>query len=309
MSRLGEVEGVAPWAGLRLTGRACEPSGQRGSMSTVESAEQTGVDDPKRPVKDAGELRALGKAIAILGALGDLGGRASLSEIVRHCGLAKTTVHRVLSALLAHGAVVRMGDEYVVGALLHVAASCPVDQGASLRHIVKPFLLDIYVKTRQPVALLVLAEHSLVCIDLVYGHGQRDEAPPLQRPLPPQRCAAGKLFLAFDLVAATIPAHPAWFAGDVPALSGTLAGEIAQIRHDGVARCGAGRAEGIASLAAPIRAGGGRLAAAIEVYGRAERFPWLAAEAAVRQAAYGASTLLRPGRLGYRTAERQAATR
>ncbi len=278
-------------------------------MPTVESPAQAGGDDPKRPSRDTGELRALGKALAVLGTLADLGGRASLAEIVRHCGLAKTTVHRLLSALLANDAVVRIGDEYLVGALLHVGASCPADQTASLRHLVKPFLLEIYDKTRQPTALIVLAEHSLVCIDLVFGHGQRDEAPPLLRPLPLQRCAAGKLFLAFDPVAATLPTHPAWFAGDAPALSGTLANEIAQTRIDGVARSGTGRTDGVVSLAAPIWAGRGRLAAAIEVYGRAGRFSWLAVEAAVRQAVYGASTLLRPGHPGHRGTQRQAAAR
>lgn len=279
-------------------------------MPTAESPQQTSSDEAKGLPREVSELRALGKALAILDALGGLGGRASLSEIVRRCGLAKTTVHRVLAALLAHDAVVRIGDEYLVGALLHVAASCPVDQADSLRHMVKPFMLDIYEKTRLPAALIVLADQGVVCIDLVFGHGQRDEAPPLSRPLPLHRTAAGKLFLAFDSLAAMVPPYPALFAGEASVASGALAEEITRTRHDGVARSGVDGVGVLASLAAPIWAGRGRLAAAIEVHGRAEGFPWPAVESVTRRAAYGASILLqRPGRGGYAAANRAARPR
>jgi DNA-binding IclR family transcriptional regulator len=240
------------------------------------------------------ELRSLGKAMLILNTLGDLGGRATLSEIVRGCGLAKSTVHRVLAVLLSHDAVFRVGDHYKVGGMLrHVATQEPMCQFADLRRTMKPFLLDVYQKVRQPAALVVPTERGVVCIDIVFGHNQQDEAPPLVRPLPLYCTAAGKIFLAFDPAAAEcLPGLFSPYTVYTLTSRQELAEELYKVRRDGIARCIMEYTEGIVSLAGPVRDGHGRVAAAIEVYGRIDGFSWAAVEGAVRRAAFGASSVL-----------------
>jgi DNA-binding IclR family transcriptional regulator len=264
-------------------------------MPTADRSGQSSPDATGQPPARSAALRSLSKALVILSALGDLGGRATLSEIVRCCGLAKTTVHRVLAVLVAHDAVLRIGDHYVVGSLLrYVAALEGLYQDANLRRNVKPFLLDVYQRTRQPVALTVLAEQSVWCIDIVFGHDQRDEAPPLIRPAPLHCTAAGKVFLAFDPAASDcLPESLTPYTEHTVTSLQMLAEELAETRREGVARCEMEYTEGIASLAAPVRVGRGRVAAAIEAYGRSDSFPWVAVEAAVRRAALGASSILR----------------
>jgi DNA-binding IclR family transcriptional regulator len=118
-----------------------------------------------------GGSTVLARALRILDAFAPGRTAMTLSEIARQTGLPVSTVHRLLTGLLAWGALER-GDDgcYRIGLRLwEVGALAPRGQG--LRERVLPFLEDLSQITRENVQLAVREGTELVFVERIAGTG------------------------------------------------------------------------------------------------------------------------------------------
>src|SRR5919106_3992841 len=106
---------------------------------------------PSREIADTG-VRTLDRAIAILDAV-DRGARTH-SQVVADTGLSRTTAHRLLKALEAHGLVRLQGDGYRLGPGLLQLASGSLAQ-ISLRQIAHGTLERLAAVTGESAQLYV----------------------------------------------------------------------------------------------------------------------------------------------------------
>ena len=120
------------------------------------------------PAPDDGPLirrTALGRALSVLDAFGPQHRLLSLSEISRRAGLTLPTTHRLVSELVAWGALERHpSGQYFLGLrLLELAALAP--RGLQLREAAFPYLDDLHQATRANVHLGVRDGHEVVYVE------------------------------------------------------------------------------------------------------------------------------------------------
>src|SRR5690606_32438089 len=120
------------------------------------------------PAPDDGPLirrTALGRALSVLDAFGPQHRLLSLSEISRRAGLTLPTTHRLVSELVAWGALERhpSGQYYLGLRLLELAALAP--RGLQLREAAYPYLDDLHQATRANVHLGVRDGHEVVYVE------------------------------------------------------------------------------------------------------------------------------------------------
>jgi DNA-binding IclR family transcriptional regulator len=108
---------------------------------------------------------ALGRALAVLDAFGPQHRLLSLSEIARRADLTLPTTHRLVSELLAWGALERHpSGHYFLGLrLLELAALAP--RGLQLREAAFPYLDDLHQATHANVHLGVRDGHEVVYVE------------------------------------------------------------------------------------------------------------------------------------------------
>lgn len=190
------------------------------------------------------------------------GKRLRLDQVVARTGLPRSSVHRILTQLDAAGLVQHRPDGYGMA-----ASPLPVAQlveHAELRGVASPILARLHSDTRLVVHLGVLLGGDVVYLDKVAGDGSALVPTRVAGRSPAHASALGKALLA------QLPAE------DVDALVGdalakrtratigdraTLHRELARIRsRHGLAYDTEELAVGLSSVAAPIRAGDGRVA-------------------------------------------------
>ena len=118
-------------------------------------------------VRNAGGVRAISRAAQVLRALKDDGG-LSLGEIAKRIGLPRSTVQRLVNALIEEGLVVassaegglRLGPE-----IQSLAAASRI----SVADLVRPVLEALSTKTGETVDLAILREDHMLFIDQVIG--------------------------------------------------------------------------------------------------------------------------------------------
>jgi DNA-binding IclR family transcriptional regulator len=108
---------------------------------------------------------ALGRALAVLDAFGPQHRLLSLSEIARRADLTLPTTHRLVSELVAWGALERhRSGQYFLGLrLLELAALAP--RGLQLREVAFPYLDDLHQATHANVHLGVRDGHEVVYVE------------------------------------------------------------------------------------------------------------------------------------------------
>jgi DNA-binding IclR family transcriptional regulator len=117
---------------------------------------------------DDGQLcrrTALGRALSVLDAFGPQHRLLSLSEIARRADLTLPTTHRLVTELVAWGALERHpSGHYFLGLrLLELAALAP--RGLQLREAAFPYLDDLHQATHANVHLGVRDGHEVVYVD------------------------------------------------------------------------------------------------------------------------------------------------
>ncbi|HEY7223902.1 MAG TPA: IclR family transcriptional regulator [Micromonosporaceae bacterium] len=108
---------------------------------------------------------ALGRALSVLDAFGPQHRLLSLSEIARRADLTLPTTHRLVTELVAWGALERHpSGHYFLGLrLLELAALAP--RGLQLREAAFPYLDDLHQATHANVHLGVRDGHEVVYVD------------------------------------------------------------------------------------------------------------------------------------------------
>lgn len=197
----------------------------------------------RRSAAPSGSPGAIDKAMLVLDCVSRRNTPVKLSEIARQTGLPKSTVHRLLATLEAHGALRRMKVGYVLGDMIRRlcdGGAAPTRDG--LRRLLMPHVAELYEATHLPTSLAVLDELTVVCLITIYPRTFAE--PVLHGPerIPAHRSALGRLLLAYS------PGAPAWAPGAPRGLEPELAG----IRATGIAQHPEEHLGGMAGMAVPV---------------------------------------------------------
>jgi IclR family transcriptional regulator, acetate operon repressor len=206
------------------------------------------------------------RAFDVLGAFDARSSRLTLSQLVAHTGLPKTTVHRVALELVALGALERRNGGYALGSRLFELGQL-VPRHRRLRDAALPYMHDLFALTRETVQLAVLEELDVLYVELL--HARRRVGTTSRGGRLPFHCTApGKTMVAFssrDVIARAlarrlVPRTPRTIID-----RDALRRELARIRREGVAFDRGECERRLVCVAAPITNAGGLAIAAVAV--------------------------------------------
>lgn len=180
-------------------------------------------------------IRAISRAAEVLRVLKDDGG-LSLGEIARRIGLPRSTVQRLVNALIGEGLVVassaegglRLGPE-----IQSLAAASRV----AVPDLIRPVLEDLSQKTGETVDLAVLRDDHMLFIDQVVGKHRLRAVSAVDEAFPMTTTANGKAALALldDEAVDAIATRELEARGAGKKAIRQLRAEIARVREAGFA--------------------------------------------------------------------------
>ncbi|MFD9698152.1 IclR family transcriptional regulator [Lentzea sp. NPDC059081] len=226
-------------------------------------------------------LTAVEKAMVLLNELVNSSRPQSLAELTRRTGLTKSTVHRLLAVLLAHRMVERVGDQYTPGGCFNGAESrSSGDAVAQLRRESTPYLTELHYVSGHTVAVAVLADNAVQCVNQVYGH---------RSPRLPE-WTSGSERLRSDATGRVLAAFQ---TGRGPSAVDLGVAEMMEIRRDGVVSID-DMARGLTSVAVPVLVSAGfALPVALTATDRTERIDVPATARLLRRTAFTLARSLR----------------
>jgi DNA-binding IclR family transcriptional regulator len=235
-------------------------------------------------------VQSVDRAFAILRCLA--GGPAGVSVVAERVGLPKSTVSRLLSTLLALGAVEQSGAEYRIGnGMVDLAAAAL--PGRNLISVARPHLVELVDTLGEAAGLAVLDVND----DVVYLDQVNVDNPVQVRDwtgerLRPHLVSSGLVLLAH----LAEPERERYLAGPLEAVTPKTTTDPAVLRRrlEEVAERGTAWTVdefviGIGSVAAPVTGSGGHVVAAVHVHGPSYRFPPPGAEDQVAGVVAGAA--------------------
>lgn len=173
---------------------------ESGGPAETQIAPAEGVFDVVEPKDDSSLPRTVAKALLVLDAFRVCGHTVGVSRLSDHTGLAKSTVHRLLTELVEAGYVVRSGSAYRLSVrAFELGSSYIHGTPKGLVQIVSPHLGSLFLHTQCDVGLYVLDQDDVVLLA-----GIESGRFPLQSPsrvagsrTPALTTAAGKAIAAF----------------------------------------------------------------------------------------------------------------
>jgi IclR family KDG regulon transcriptional repressor len=193
-----------------------------------------------------------------------------VSELARRLGLAKSTVHRMLSTLLDEGFVQKTADgRYRLGLRLYDLGQLVVNS-LELREVAHPILERLRNETAETVHLAVLEGSHVVYVDRFESPSTLRLFGRLGRRMPAHCTSSGKCLLAFsppDAVAAVLEDGLARVAPRTITSRQVLERALEQVRRNGYASSIDESEPGAASVGAPIFGHDGAVIAAVSVAG------------------------------------------
>ena len=254
-------------------------------------------------------VQSLERALAILTLLCDRDQPIGVTELAGRLGLAKSTVHRLLSTLEEAGVVARTADAAYRPGLKLWEIGCAAVRGLNVRDAARPAMERLMRRTGETVHLSVWDQGEVVYIERVDGTNPIRLHSTIGGRAPAHATASGLVFLAFRKPEETTEF---WrkdlnrFTERTIITTNQLEHKLEAIRRQGYAFSTGAWHSGSAGVAAPIRAHTGSLVAVLSVAGPSERIearlPELAA--LVRTAAQEISHAL-----GYRLAQERTPAR
>ena len=237
--------------------------------------------------KSTGDSGSVARAVTVLDVLADADSALGVSEIARRCGLPKSSVQRMLRALLASRLLERDGTRYRLGLKLFELGQ-HVPRQRDLREAARPFMADLQEATGHSVHFAVLDGDSVVYLEVLHS----PNSPPLPTRMggrwPAHGTGIGKAILAYStpLVVEQI------LATGLPRISertistpGLFTAELARIRERGIAYDLEESRAGVACVASPVLGLNGQVVAGLSVSGWHNRINLDHSAAAVRTAA------------------------
>jgi len=197
-----------------------------------------------------------------------------VSELARRLGLAKSTVHRMLTTLLDEGFVQKTADDrYRLGLRLYDLGQLVVNS-LELREVAHPILEHLRNETGETVHLAVLEVPHVVYVDRFESPSTLRLFVRLGRRMPAHATSSGKCLLAFsppDALDTVLEAGLARLAPRTITSGHVLRRALEQVRRDGYA-CSIDESEpGAASVGAPVFGHDGTVLAAVSVAGPSMR--------------------------------------
>lgn len=217
-------------------------------------------------------VRAVDRALDILLCFAGNDGGMSLSDIARHVGLHKSTVHRLLTSLVHKGFLRKhpQSDKYLIGwSVLELLSH--IYQADDLSTIVLPEMARLRDETGESVSLYIRSNLERLRIQAVESNEPIRNVASVGKKYPLYVGASGKVLLAFGeqelvqqvLADATIPKD---FARE------DFLRQLDEIRSQGYAISIQERDAGAAAIAAPVFARAREYVAALSVSGPVSRF-------------------------------------
>lgn len=213
----------------------------------------------------------LDRAVGVLDAVEQ--GARSLADVVSATGASRTTAHRLLKSLEAHGFVSRdAGSGYRLGPRLLRLGAASLRE-VSIRSVGHTALERLAATTGESAQLFVAgADGQRICVDAVQSSRELRTIVQVGSTLPITVGSAGKVFMAWmpevpreELVRRAEPLTPATPTGD------RLRRQLSTARRRGWASSAGEREEGVGSVSAPIIDSGGELVAVVSVSGPTTR--------------------------------------
>jgi DNA-binding IclR family transcriptional regulator len=222
---------------------------------------------PPTPAGPAPPDSVLAKVRLILEAFPPDAECLSLSQLTRRTGLSKATVHRLSQELVSWGALERADLGYRLGMRLFELGQ-KVPRQRVLREVALPFLEDLAHTTQETVHCAVRDGTDVLYIEKLGGH--RSVARPSRTGgrMPLHCTATGKVLLAHapgQVVEETLRRPLRRLTARTVIAPGLLREELARIRAGGYAIESEEIRVGYLAVAAPVRDGQGRVAAAVSV--------------------------------------------
>ncbi len=230
-------------------------------------------------------VQSIERAFSVLEALGD--GPLGVTEVADRVGLPKSTVARLLAALVNEGVVEQVADgtDYRIGARI-VTLAAGVRPTRTLVAVARPHLVELAALVGEAAGLSIqdgFLVHYVDQVDSPHPVGVRDWT---GTRLPMHAVSSGLVFLAHM--------HPgdidAFLAGTLTRYTPTTVVDPAEIRDrlrqtllEGHAWTRDEVADGISSVAAALADEDGEVIAAIHVHGPSYRFPAPGAESSVAE--------------------------
>jgi DNA-binding IclR family transcriptional regulator len=245
-----------------------------------------GVPTSPAPAPPASGIQVLQRAARVLRAVGEQGGGLRPAELAPHVDLAKTTLHRIVTAL-ADERLLRVDPSGRIWLGPGVAALARAGCG-DLAEQLRPVLVDLHRAVDETVDLSVLDGASARFVDQIASRHRLRAVSTVGAAFPLHCSANGKAMLAALPVTVAdelVPTRLEAFTPHTIVDRGALFAELDAIRVTGVAFDREEHTIGIAAVGVAVRAGDTVLGA-ISVPAPADRFA--RTEATLRDAVFSA---------------------
>ncbi len=197
---------------------------------------------------------AVARAAAILRALGDGQGEASLTDLARLLRIHKSTAHGILATLAANGLVERDSStrRYRLGRTLAALGRAAADR-EDLGELARPHLVRLARLSRETVALHLRAGGGSVIVASEESPHQLKVTAPSGHRLPPFAGAVAKVLQAFvDHPALRLPARLPAYTPQAITDPSRYRQELDRVRREGVAYDDAEYLPGVRAISVPV---------------------------------------------------------
>jgi len=230
--------------------------------------------------RDTGLVQVISRAISMLWVLRDHPEGLSLSQLAKETGLARSTVHRIISTLEAERFVASVGPNGKVRLGLGLA-SLGSAVSTDLRRELRPYLEGLSLEIDETVDLAVLDKDKALFIDQIAAPQRLQAVSGIGVTFPLHCTANGKAMLALLPEGQLMPLIPGKLPAYTPktkTLRAELLAELDAVRKSGLAFDREEHNIGICAIGSAFRDPSGTIAAisipvpSIRFYGNEERF-------------------------------------
>jgi DNA-binding IclR family transcriptional regulator len=196
---------------------------------------------------------SLSKGLTVLSALADAKGTRSLRQLSQDTGLPRSTVHRVVTELRDAGFIESSAVGHQLGLRLFELGGNALRQ-SQLVSVARPYMEDLYERTRRVVQLGVLQGFDVMYVVRVGRQGHQLVASPVAGRIPANCAAIGKAILANnetlvdDMIARGLERR----TRNSMVEPSTLRAELVEVRRSGIATELEEARMGLACIASPI---------------------------------------------------------